>query len=211
MCKNLWQSKMCVVSKRFGQFVNGLCSKTQLTGPWLEMYFVLHVCWQEFTQTSFGNKHFKFRTTFEPKIRPTKWTAKRCRHTCSLERPISSWDYWHASRRYMESLKGATDIVPISANLNALRADDLLQNYHMPWLLAQHGGEENREAEFFIFIWSLANTRVIYCAFGPTLAASAKLMCKSIQTSKKQAEQPQSFWKWGNGRDTSHSRAFSPI
>ena len=49
---------------------------------------------------------------------------------------------------------------------------------------------------------------VICCAFGPTLAASTKLMCKSTQTYKKQAEQ-HSFWTWGNGCDTSHSRAFT--
>ena len=50
-----------------------------------------------------------------------------------------------------------------------------------------------------------------YCAFGPTLAASAKLMRISTQTSKKHAGQQHSFWKWGNGCDTSRSRAFSPV
>ena len=66
-------------------------------------------------------------------------------------------------------------------------------------------------------LWPLANNSLAcpwnnsYCALGPTLAASIKLMCIFNSTSKRHAEQPHSFWKWGNGCDTSHSRASSPV
>ena len=49
---------------------------------------------------------------------------------------------------------------------------------------------------------------MIYCALGPTLAASTSSCANRLKHPKKQAEQPHSFWKWGNGCDTSHSRAF---
>ena len=46
-----------------------------------------------------------------------------------------------------------------------------------------------------------------YCAFGPTLAASVRLMC-IFNSRQKACRAPHSFWKWGNGCDPSHSRAF---
>ena len=47
--------------------------------------------------------------------------------------------------------------------------------------------------------------------FGPTLAASTSSCANRLKHPKKQAKQPHSFWKWGNGCATSHSRAFSPF
>ena len=47
-----------------------------------------------------------------------------------------------------------------------------------------------------------------YCALGPTLAASMIYMCIFQLNDKKHAEHRALFAKWGNGCDTSHSRAF---
>ena len=50
----------------------------------------------------------------------------------------------------------------------------------------------------------------IYCAFGPTLAASAKLMCISTHTSKRHADQPHSFFKNGEMAVTLPTAALYP-
>lgn len=50
--------------------------------------------------------------------------------------------------------------------------------------------------------------RLIYSAFGPTLAAKKPMRNGLQQNVQKQAR---SFWKCGNGCDISHGRASSPV
>ena len=47
----------------------------------------------------------------------------------------------------------------------------------------------------------------VYCAFGPTLAASAQLSC-ATQLNSPKSKAAALFFQWGNVCETSHSRAF---
>ena len=71
-------------------------------------------------------------------------------------------------------------------------------------------------SEYKNSLWPQANNSLScswnnsYCALGPTLAASIN-SCAFSNSTQKACRAPHSFWKLGNGCDTSNSRAFSPV
>ena len=67
--QHLWQSKLFVIFKGLARWRIGLCSEMQLARQWLQMHFVMHVCWKKncYAGESFGSKkNANFAPCFGP-------------------------------------------------------------------------------------------------------------------------------------------------
>ena len=81
--QHLWQSKLFVIFKGLARWRIGLCSEMQLARQWLQMHFVMHVCWQKklLCRWSLAAKNLQIlHHVLDPKMGVEKWTQKWCQN-----------------------------------------------------------------------------------------------------------------------------------